>query len=358
VGALSARNLLRLRAGEAVALGDEIDEATDVHELGRAWAKLPAVARALLNEGVDARNVAAVISRELGALTRRAAIIGEQRMRETGLGPPPAPYAVLVLGSAGRGESLLAVDQDNAIVFERGEPDGPEDRWFAQLGVHLADMLHALGVPYCKGGVMAKNAGFRGSTKVWRERIEHWINRSNPQDLLSVDIFYDFRAVHGDGAIAEALWRDAYDLAKGQIEFVKLLAEAAGPLEPPIGFFGVRTKNGRVDLKVGGLFGIVATARVLAIRHHVVEHSTEARLQAIKALKIGADRDLDALVEAHGVLLAAILDQQLVDIAAGRPPSNSVEWRRLSRAEQEKLKEALRAVRYADEMVRDLIFAK
>ena len=73
VGALSARDLLRLRSGGAVALGDEIDEAADVHALGSAWAKLPAVARGLVAEGVDARDIAAVISRELGALTRRAA---------------------------------------------------------------------------------------------------------------------------------------------------------------------------------------------------------------------------------------------------------------------------------------------
>ena len=45
IGALSARDLLRLRAGEAVALGDEIDAANDVHALARAWAKLPAVVK-------------------------------------------------------------------------------------------------------------------------------------------------------------------------------------------------------------------------------------------------------------------------------------------------------------------------
>ena len=70
IGALSARDLLRLRAGEAVALGDEIEEAQDVHDLARAWAKLPQVAASLLVEVVSTRDVAAVISRELGALTR------------------------------------------------------------------------------------------------------------------------------------------------------------------------------------------------------------------------------------------------------------------------------------------------
>jgi len=355
VGALSARDLLRLRAGEAVALGDEIYEAADVHELARAWATLPAVARGLLAEDLGGRNVAAVISSELRALTRRAAILAEQRMREAGQGDPPVPYAVLVLGSAGRGESLLAMDQDNAIIFTEGEPDGPADIWFAKLGTHIADILHEVGVPYCKGGVMAKNAQWRGSAKLWRERVGEWVTRSSPQDLLSVDIFFDHRSVHGDGALAEDLWRDALDIAKGQLAFLKLLAEAKGESTPPVGFFGIKTDNGRVDLKRGGLFNIVAAARILALRYHVAERATRARLEGVKAMKVGADRDLDAWIEAHGVIVDAILGQQLVDIAAGRSPSNSVEVRRLGRSEQVRLKEALESLRHVDATVRDLL---
>ena len=45
VGALSARDLLRLRAGEAISLGDEIDDAADAQALAVAWAKLPAGSR-------------------------------------------------------------------------------------------------------------------------------------------------------------------------------------------------------------------------------------------------------------------------------------------------------------------------
>ena len=40
----------------------------------------------------------------------------------------------MVLGSAGRGESLLAADQDHSIVYAEGQADGPEDQWFAALG--------------------------------------------------------------------------------------------------------------------------------------------------------------------------------------------------------------------------------
>lgn len=356
-GALSARDLLRLRAGEAVSLGDEIDEADTVPALGAAWAKLPHVSASLLAEGLGARDVAAIISRELGALTRQAAVIAERRMLEAGDGDPPCPYAMTVLGSAGRGESLLAMDQDNAIVFATGEPDGPEDRWFARLGKHVADILNDVGVPYCKGGVMASNPAWRGSVATWQTRIADWITRSRPEDLLSVDIFFDMRGVYGQLGLADVVWRSAFDLAKGQTAFVKLLAEASGRVEQSLGLFGrIRTHKGRIDLKRAGLFGIVSTARVLAIQHHLLERATPARLIAVRALDVGGDADLDALIAAHAAFLEQILTQQLEDIHAGRPAANTVAIRGLQPQARERLQTALASVRHLDELTRELLF--
>jgi CBS domain-containing protein len=357
VGALSARDLLRLRAEEAVSLGDEIDMAEHAPDLARAWAKLPLVARGLLAEGVHGFDVAAVISRELGALTRQAAIVAEQRMKSNGRGDPPCPYAFAVLGSAGRGESLLALDQDNALVFAEGEPGGSADQWFAALAVHVADILHEVGVPYCRGGVMAKNPQWRGSVATWRERVADWIRRSNPSDLMSVDIFFDLRAGHGEVGLATALWRESFAQAHGEVGFAKLLAEAAGKTEPGLTLFGrVRTQGGRIDLKKGGLFGIVTLARVLAIRHHVVERATPARLAGIRALGDGGDRDLDALVEAQRTFFGLILDQQLEDVEHGLPATNSIVVKRLARRDRDRLHAGLEAVRHLDDLARDLLF--
>ena len=225
------------------------------------------------------QNVAAVISRRLGALTRQVAFVAEVRMRKEGRGEPPCPYSLAVLGSAGRGESLLAMDQDNALIFADGEPGGAADQWFEKLAIHVADILDEVGVPYCKGGVMAKNAQWRGSLATWRERIAGWIAHSQPDDLLAVDIFFDLRGVHGDGALADTLWRDAFDAARGQTGFAKALVEAAGKPQSGLGLFGrIKTEQGRIDLKKHGLFGIVTAARALAICHHVVERATPARL--------------------------------------------------------------------------------
>ena len=357
VGALSARDLLRSRASGAVSLGDAIDEAGDIADLAAAWAHLPAVAQGLLAEDVDARNIAAVISRELGAVTRRAAQFAEKRLAEDGFGPPPVPYAVLVLGSGGRGESLLAMDQDNAIVFAQGKPEGPEDRYFARLGGLIADDLDAIGVPYCKGGVMAKNAQWRGSLETWRQRLADWVRRTRPEDLLSVDIFFDLRAVHGDAGLAGTLLRDAYEQGSKAPAFVKVLAAANAEFRTPLGLFGrFRTRAGRVDLKLGGLFPIVSSARVLAIRHNIPRRATLDRLVEIRANDLGGDADLTRLIDAHLVLLNRILSQQIRDLHAGISPSNRIEPQVLSKAEALKLRDALSSLRHVDSLVRDLMF--
>jgi CBS domain-containing protein len=357
VGALSARDLLRLRAQGALLLGDDIGHAETAAELARAWAKMPPVAAGLLSEGLSGRDIAAIVSRQLGAMTRRAAALAERKMLVDGHGPPPQPYAMIVLGSAGRGESLLATDQDNALIFADGVPGGADDRWFALLGEHVSRILHEAAVPYCKGGVMAKNAEWRGSVATWRERIDHWISRSNPRDLLNVDIFFDLRCVHGDTPMAVALWRGAFDAAKGRADFAKLLVEAAGAVQPALGWFGrFLTEHGRLDLKKSGLFGIVSAARALAIRYHVVEHPTPARLDGVKAALPSAEIELDMLKDAHGVFIDMILAQQLDDIERGVAATNTVAVDRLTGRQRTRLRVALDAVAHLNDQVRDLLF--
>lgn len=359
VGALSQRDLLKMRAEEAISLGDEIDTAEDEAELAAAWSKLPVVAASLVNEGVPAHDVAGVISRELGALTRRAAQLSSAKMLADGKGEAPCRYAVLVLGSGGRGESLLAADQDNAIVYEDGAPGEATDQWFEAFAVHMAHFLNAAGLPFCKGGVMAKNAQWRGSLDTWRDRIEGWVNRSKPEDLLAVDIFFDLRPIHGDVELGRALMEDAYRMGAQARDFAKLLAEAAGEHKPPLSFLGgIKTEEGRVDLKAGALLPIVSTARVLAIRHHVVARATADRIGAIRDKGLGAADDLSRLIEVHRMVLALVLTQQLDDVEHGVPLSAKVAVKRLTRAEADDLKTALGRLSHLSTMTKDLLFAE
>lgn len=353
VGVVSARALLRLRANRALALGDAIASAPDAAALHAVQRALPALAGALLEDEVSAPKIAGVIAAVLRDTTQRAAELAEMELAKDGWGAPPAPYAVLVLGSGGRGESLLAADQDNAIVHAGAADD---DRWYAELGRRVSDTLDRAGIPYCKGGVMASRPEWRHSLDGWRTQVARWIDRPEGKSLLNVDIFYDFRRAHGDPELADALRQSAATMAASAPHFLRLLAkeaEEAGSALTMLGRF--RAENGRIDLKKGGLFPIVAFARVAALRHGILESATADRL--IAAAKAGAlqAEEANRLREAQATLLHFVLAQQLADIANGTAPSTRVELQRLTRRDRALLKDTLKSLESIPLLLQDVL---
>ncbi|MGI9417777.1 MAG: DUF294 nucleotidyltransferase-like domain-containing protein [Geminicoccaceae bacterium] len=342
VGAISARDLLRQRADEIITLGDDIADARSAAELGKVWGGLAAVAGTLINEDIDARDIAEIISSELQALTRRACEIAEAELLESGKGAPPTPYAMLVLGSGGRGESLLAMDQDNAIIYREGEPGSATDQWFEALGQRAAAILNEAGVAFCKGGVMASNAAWRMDAAHWRRAVVEWLNVSSPDNILSADIFFDGRPVHGAVELGDALMRDAREAAKRSPAFIAALSQQAADFEMPIGWFGrFKTKEGRVDLKKGGLMALFSTARVLALKFDLEDRSTRSRFLAARDPLDMKEQTVGNLVEAHRLLLDTILRQQLRDLDRGLPLSNSIKPSELTSLQRDNLKWAL-----------------
>ncbi len=346
VGIVTTRNLLRNRSTTAIVLGDEIEAARDAAGLAAAWAKVPQMARGLIDEGVDARNICAVLSSEIRNMTRRAAQLAEARMAEDGFGGPPTSYAVLVLGSAGRGESQLAADQDNAIVYAEGDEGGANDTYFARLATVMNEILDAAGIPFCKGGVMARNREWRMSAADWRAKIDHWIGRHRPDDLLNVDIFFDAVGVHGDMALADGIWEHAFERGHRASDFTKLLVMAARQRGQPFTLFGKfrLDERRRIDLKKFGLMPIFTSGRVLAIRHDVRQRSTPARFEGVSERGIGSADVVRSIIEAQDTLLRAVLDQQLADLAAGVPLTPFVEPGRMSKQQRAALKNSLAQV--------------
>jgi DNA polymerase-3 subunit epsilon/CBS domain-containing protein len=94
----------------------------------------------------------------------------------------------------------------------------------------------------------------------------------------------------------------------------------------------------------------------MAIRHHVTDRSTKARLAGVKARLHVSETDLDALAQAHDVFLDLIVSQQVEDVAGGIPPSNAVSVNRLSTHDRDRLRAALEAVASVDELARDVLF--
>ncbi|WP_341911395.1 DUF294 nucleotidyltransferase-like domain-containing protein [Ferrovibrio terrae] len=352
-GMLTARSLLRLRAQDSQMIADELDVAQTAAELGHARAALPHLAATLLSEGSDAPAVAAVISGIYADMTARAAAIVEAEANLAG-NPAPAPWCMLILGSGGRGESLLKPDQDNAIIHAGSTED---DGWYARAGERIAALLDSAGIPFCKGGVMAKNTAWRGSQGQWRARVTEWIARHTPEALLNVDIFYDLQPVYGTLRLGESLRTEALAAARNSPLFLRLLAEQSAQLHPALGLFGQlkADADGRTDLKLGGLLPLVSGARLMALRLGTAATSTAARLQAVGQAGLIGDSDIAGLISSHGLLLDLILRQQIADLAAGLTPGSRIDLASLQRRQRDRLKAALKHVSLLPDMVQGVL---
>jgi CBS domain-containing protein len=346
VGTISAADLLRHRVTSALILGDEIEAARTVPDLGLAWGKLPKVVAASLREGVEPTDIANIISAEIRVLTARAADLAEEHMLASGKGRAPCAYAVLVLGSAGRGDSLLSADQDNALVYKVGEPDGKEDAWFAEAGAKIADILHEVGVPYCDGGVMAKNSGCRHSLEIWKNVVEGWFERPGPKEALASDIFFDGVPVYGDLMLANDLLDYSYVRAETASSFIAALALFAKDWRPPIGMFGrlATDSDGRIDLKRNGLLPIVTAARTLALKHGIRLTSTVARLTELKTRSLVDSGLVERAVAAFTAIVRAVLAQQIRDSQHGIRLSARVDVATMGPEEKRKLTNSMRAI--------------
>jgi DNA polymerase-3 subunit epsilon/CBS domain-containing protein len=252
----------------------------------------------------------------------------------------------MVLGSGGRGESLLALDQDNAMIFSCPN-EAAAETWLAKVAARMNAILDMVGVPLCKGGVMARNAQWRLSTSAWRHQVERWLSRTDPADILNADIFFDAVGVHGNVELVEDLRNEAVAAAAESEAFLKLMSLAAADTGAAFNWMGgFRTdEKGRIDLKRLGVLPIFSAARTSALRYRIHERSTRGRLAALRGNLAVPQRQLEALSEAHSLLMAAILRQQLSDIENGIAPSSNVDPKAFSALEQSRLKWALQQMK-------------
>lgn len=305
------------------------------------------LARTLLDERVPAADVIGVVSEINLDLHRRVV----DRALAAAPSPPPVPFTLLVMGSGGRGESLLAPDQDNGLIL--GDyPDtahGEIDAWFVPFAEDLNLRLAAAGFPLCKGNVMARNPLWRKRAREWEEQFLLWAERRSPVALLFGGIAFDFRPVWGDPAPALALRAALARILERRPAFLAALAEQTSQLSIGLSFWGGFRDDEpgpgtRTDLKMSGLMPLVASARLLSLKHGLIETGTRARLAALAEAGAVGRGEAEALIEAFCLLAGAVLRQQLTDLAEGRIPSSLVDLRAAKRSEQAAVREALRRV--------------
>jgi DNA polymerase-3 subunit epsilon/CBS domain-containing protein len=342
VGAVSSRRLLEGRTTQAILVGDRIADAQTPCELARAADELPELVAAMLTERVGSLDIIAVVSDVLRHITARATAIAERQLAAEGEGTAPVPWCMLVLGSAGRGESRLSPDQDNAIVYLGSALHDP---WFEKLAVRVVDILAEAGIPYCKGEVMASNTAWRRNLAGWRDEIETWVTMQNSASLQNINVFYDFAPVYGERRIAAELHNLAIEAATAHDATFAKLARGVSRLRPPLGMFGrFELDNGRMDLKAGALLPLSAAARVLALSRGSSARTTRDRLREASLKSWLPAAEAESLIDVQQLVVDLVLKQQLQDLRDGIPVSDRIDVGRLDAEATQSLRNALRHI--------------
>jgi CBS domain-containing protein len=339
VGIVSERDLFALQRLSLKQVSTSLRAAPDVRTLALAAQDIRRFATRLLGQGVQARQLTALISHLNDALAGRLLQLTAQEH-----GVDLHCLCWLALGSEGRSEQTIATDQDNALIL----PDGAGTAGRAAAlafgrAVNLA--LDACGYPLCKGGIMAGEPGCCLTLGEWRTRFTDWIAHGAPQDLLDASIFFDLRPLAGDLGLARGLQAQVLEEAHRTPRFHKQLALNALARTVPLNWLGgIETDAaGTVDLKLQGTAVIVDAARVYALAHGVPETGTRDRLDEV-GRRIGlAPSEYQAWSGAFEFLQLLRLRAQLEGTSTGHP--NRIAPASLNDIDRRILKESFRIAR-------------
>ena len=365
IGVVSERDLFTLQRLSPGEIAKSIEQSESVDALADASHEVRRLAGALLAQGVAAEQLTQFVTTLNDALVGRALALAAREAP-----PPQTPWCWMGLGSEGRMEQTLATDQDNALIFV--PPDAPGD--VESLGetraafLTFADaanrILDQCGFPLCKGDIMARNPKWCLTPAEWRKTFAAWITTPHPEALLNAAIFFDFRALHGDLALADVLRQWLQQQMASHAMFFLLMAQNALQVRPPLGVLRDFVADdsevpGTIDLKKYGARPFIDAARILALKHGVAASNTAERIRVAAPRMRMQPEEAAAIIDSfHFVQLLRLRNQEgaiprdTASKAAGAVPMNAplaypnrVNPDELNALDRRILKEALRQAR-------------
>ena len=356
-GIVSERDLFTLQRVTMRNVTQSIRLARDVAGLRRVTRDIDSLAENLVAQGAAAEPLTHTITALNDALTQRLFELVQPGFNLDGI-----DWCWLSVGSEGRREQTVATDQDNAIVYEcaPGEVAEARERLLSFARVINA-ALAELGFPLCPGNIMASNPECCLTSEQWRGRFARWIREPTPQALLGANIYFDFRALHGNADLAARLRSWLNGITPENRLFQRMLVANALQAEPPLGWIRTfRTDEGEqagtIDLKSHGTRIFVDAARAYALAFGISETNTSQRLRlAGRHLNLD-EREVSSTVDAYHFLQMLRLRAQRGALEAVRSDAdksgespraapNRIDPYALNELDQRMLREAFRQAR-------------
>jgi PAS domain S-box-containing protein len=331
-GVVGFREIGGIQENLAGFLIKEIAVSEGVEQLKRIHRRLPVLVKALSESGAHAGIITRIISSVADAIQRR---LIELAMEE--FGPAPCKFAFIALGSQGRGEQILASDQDNAIITVNMQESYRKEAetYFKMLAQKVNMELDAVGYRYCPGEIMANNPKWNRDLDGWKKYFSEWIGNSTPRDILDTAVFYDFRFIYGEKILVEQLRTHVNKVSEGKAVFFYHMARSIIQMKIPS-----KADEHSLDLKKM-LLPVTSFIRLYAIRHHLSETGTRERATVLLEMGIFDASLYESLTQAFDFITHLRIKNQAASIARDETPGNIADDRQLDRIEKMILKKHL-----------------
>ncbi|BAV04203.1 CBS domain-containing protein [Filimonas lacunae] len=346
-GFISRNKLLGEQAESPLVFIQSVRQAVSADELKRKWDGVPHIVVQLLDQGVPAEIVNQIITSVSDTIALK---VIESVIEE--VGPPPARFAFMVLGSEGRKEQTLKTDQDNAIIYEDKANEQRElvRAYFLDFAHKVSDKLNYIGFSYCTGGFMAQNPQWTHSLSHWKGNYDKWMTDPLPETAIQFSTFFDCRFVYGERPIMDELYEFLdKELQQPLEKLFFYMARNAMQYQPPLTFFkNIRTmtkdKQEVIDIK-RAMAPIVDLVRVYALKHRCFAVNTGDRLKALKEKGVFNEEDYEVLTQSYYFLMGLRLRSQAEQITDQKiAPNNYITLESLTRIEKSTLKEIFKTI--------------
>jgi len=349
VSVIDNKALIQFQRYGPIVLAREISRSATPEEVAQHAGRTSPLVKTLLDSSARPRHVTNMLASICDSATERLVQLAIDE-----LGTPPANFAFIAMGSQGRQEQTLVTDQDNGIIYAPSAEADPEqvNEYFLRLGKRVCGGLNRAGYPLCRGGVMAGNLRWCRSLPEWISGFDEWIQKSEPQEIIDLSIFFDFRTVYGASDLTHELRRAIHTTLTDDPAFFHHFAQNALMFKPPFRLLGnIYLSGGATDTLSGtrqageinlkdAMMPMVSFARLYALRHQINQTHTLERIEALTECNIILPASRDEIIASYDFLMQLRLQNQIAAIQSGRPPSNLIHPGKLGYIQQELLKQA------------------
>ena len=345
VGMITATDLTEQHSTSAVYMAGDIYKQTTIEGLQQVAVKVKRLQQNLAAADASAYNTGHIITAITDALTTRLLQLGEAQ-----LGPAPIDYVWVAAGSQARSEQTAKTDQDNCLVLDDAYDEALHGEYFKALATFVCDGLDACGYIHCPGEMMAMTPTWRLPHQQWLDLFARWTSQPDPKSLMLTCVWFDWRAIHGNMAMAEALHKEVLQRTQGNSIFLAHMVGNALTHRPPLNWFnGLKTirsgaNRGTLDLKHNGIVPIVDLARVYALAGGDTAVNTHDRLESAAASGAISEQSARDLRDALEFLACVRIQHQARQMLQGRKPDNFLHPMEISNFERTQLKDAFRVV--------------